>query len=122
MNAIAEDLWPSDIAADVPVTPVNILKAQAARIGEKTKNIVEGAVRTSSSGDMIHSFRLVAPALDNYSYELFRISHSVALYPVTVLPTGRTLRSEDDFVSWLKEQLSSPQTRQIVSSLIAQSS
>jgi len=120
MNAIAEDLWPSDIAADVPV---NILKAQASRIGEKTKNIVEGAVRTSSdSGEMIHSFRLVAPALDNYSYELFRITHPVTLYPVFVPAEGRLLRSEDDFVSWLKEQLSSPQTRQIVSSLIAQSS
>jgi hypothetical protein len=123
MNAISEDLWPPDIADEIPVTPASILKAQASRIGEKTKNIIEGRVDTTSSGEgMVHSFRLVAPALDNYSYELFRITHSIRLYPVTVMYSGRSLRSEQELVAWLRELLSSPETKRIVGSLIAQSS
>ncbi len=123
MNAVSEDLWPPDIAADVPITPVNILKAQASRIGEKTRNIVEGRVDTNVVRDrLIHSFKLVAPALGNYSYELFRISHDVKVYPVTVEPWDQKVASEEEFVEWLRARLASPETHSVVGSLLAQSS
>jgi hypothetical protein len=121
MNAISEDFWPADIVMDVPVSPVNILRAQASKIGEKTKNIVEGRVRTSSYlGELVHSFELVAPALGNYSHELFVVTHPVTLYPVKV--AGDYLETEEELIKWLKAKLASPETKRIVGSLLAQSS
>jgi hypothetical protein len=135
MNAIAEDLWPSDIAKDKVQTPVSILRAQAAHLGQKTSNLVEARVDTLASDDRIyHRFKLVAPALDNYTYELFRISHLVTMYPIVVeeepdqtqrerlLKHGRkTLASEEDFVNWLRMVLASEKTKRVVEALVSQS-
>jgi hypothetical protein len=119
MNAIAEYLWPSDIAKDKVQTPVSILRAQAAHLGQKTSNLVEGRVDTLAREDRIyHRSKLVAPALDNYSYELFRISQPATMYPIQVedeprVPLGpiqvekRILSSDDDFVIWLRGVLAS---------------
>jgi hypothetical protein len=133
MNAIAEDLWPADLAKQNVQTPVSILRAQAAHLGQKTSNLVEGRVDTlSREGRIYHRFLLVAPALDNYSYELFRISHEATMYPIVVeeeprasdnlrINTRKMLSSEDEFVDWLRSALSSEQTRRVVESLFSQS-
>ena len=69
------DLW-GDIAPSAVRTPASILREQASLLGAKTKNTIEGQVETWTSGSKLyHSFNLVVPALDNYSYELFKISH-----------------------------------------------
>ena len=135
MNAIADDLWPSDIAKEKVQTPVSILRAQAARLGQKTSNLVEGRVDTLAREDMIyHRFNLVAPALDNYTYELFRISHPATMYPIRVEeepaqsqmeqlnPSKRKrLTSEQEFVDWLRSVLANEQTRRVVEALASQS-
>jgi hypothetical protein len=140
MNSVAQDLWPDDIVDAVSTTPASILKVQAGRLGQKTKNLVQGQVETSAaSGRLVHSFKLIAPALDNYTYELLRISHGVTLYPIKVeeepiktskvrfadmggkkVP-GHWLQNEGELIDWLREALSAPQTRRIVGSLVSQS-
>ena len=129
-----EDLWPSDIAAEKIQTPVSILRTQAARLGQKTSNLVEGQVDTMAhERRIIHRFRLVAPALDNFAYDLFRISHPATLYPITIdgepedtaykiIPIGgRQLNSEKELVEWLREVFASKETKRIVSSIVSQS-
>src|SRR5262249_58474628 len=82
--AAQTDLWGDIVEAQVR-TPVAILREQAALLGTKTKNLIEASVRTSAAGgEFRHSFRLVVPALDGYTYELFQIVHGVSIYPISI--------------------------------------
>ena len=119
--AAQTDFW-GDIVPTVVRTPAAILKEQAAFLGAKTKNLIEARVATEAAfGEIRHRFLLVVPALDHYSYQLFRIEHDVNLYPVTVEsePPVR-LDSERDFNNWLQAKLSSDHTKKIVGNLLAQ--
>src|SRR5580704_15217123 len=81
---MADDLWPTNIADANLLTPVTILKEQAALLGEKTRQLVTGEVATPATGNLfVHHFYIVAPTL-NYKYELFSISHGVSFYPTTL--------------------------------------
>ena len=91
-------------------------------LGPKTNNLVEARVDTAVARDQqfVHHFNLVVPALDNYIYQLFAIQHGIDLYPVKVPGTTQELRNEAEFTEWLPQRLSSPETRKIVSNLVAQ--
>ena len=119
--ATKADFW-GEIAAPEIRTPVSILREQASLLGTKTQNLVEASVETDVHGDgeFVHTFRLVVPALDNYAYKLFQVSHSVSLYPVRVFPEKHTLDTEQDFIAWLRQTLSSNATKKLIGNLIAQ--
>jgi hypothetical protein len=125
-NALNIDLWPKEkFAADDIVTPVSILRRQAALLGEKTQQLVAADVSTAATGaKMEHSFRLVAPALNNYRYELFSVVHKVdELYPLTGYfreSPPRRIADQSDLVEWLKEVLSSESTLKRIDALMAQ--
>lgn len=117
------DLWPDDIGTATLQTPLAILKQEAALLGQKTGQLVTAEVVTQAQQDsFIHSFFLIAPALDNYRYQLFRIQHGVSFYPMTVFLGGArdSVTSESQFLESLRAILSSPTTKNIVQSLIAQ--
>lgn len=61
-------------------------------------------------------FNLVVPVLDNYTYELFQISHDVNLYPVHVERRSSydELRNEEAFVTWVGESFH-PRIRRVLS-------
>jgi hypothetical protein len=118
-------LWPKAKFGTDLVTPVSILRRQAALLGEKTQQLVTADVSTSATGSQItHLFRVVVPALDNYKYELFYVIHRVdRLYPVDGCFEGRVTSGIPDqsaFVQWLKEVLSSGSTLKKIDSLMAQ--
>lgn len=115
------DLW-GEISPNVVRTPVSILREQASLLGVKTGNLIEGKVESRVAGSLLnHSFNLVVPALDNYSYELFQISHGVNLYPVHVgFQYVVDLENEEAFVKWLAQKLSSAETKRIIGNLLAQ--
>jgi hypothetical protein len=119
--ATLKDFW-GDIAPSAVRSPAAILREQAAFLGAKTRNLIEARVVTDAAfGEIRHRFLLVVPALDHYSYQLFRIEHDANLYPVTVEsePPVR-LESERDFINWLQATLSSDHTKKIVGNLLAQ--
>jgi hypothetical protein len=90
------NLWPGDVASSPPVTPVAVLREQAAHLGRLTNNVVEAQVQTTASGDNFdHRFLLRVPALGNYSYELFRVVHGVTLYPLTLVYSGMARQVAD---------------------------
>lgn len=125
-SALEMDLWPKAKFETDIVTPVSILRKQAALLGQKTQQLVRADVSTSVQNDsVIHSFRLVVPALDNYKYELFTIAHTVdQLYPLEGNSGGavyRTLPDQAAFLQWLKEILSSEATLKKIDSMLAQS-
>jgi hypothetical protein len=118
--ATQTDLW-GDIQPSAVRTPVAILREQAALLGNNTQNLVEAKVETSGiAGNFIHSFNLVAPALDNYKYKLFTVHHGPELYPISVNDQTNALETEERFVDWLRQRLSSDKTRKIVGNLLAQ--
>jgi hypothetical protein len=125
-SALNIDLWPrAKFATDDIVTPVSILRRQAALLGEKTQQLVTAEVSSAATGSqMEHSFRLVAPALNNYRYELFSVVHQVdEIYPLTgffrEFP-ARKIPSQTALVEWLREVLSSESTLKRIDALMAQ--
>jgi hypothetical protein len=120
--ATQTDFW-GEIEQPIVRTPVAILKEQAALLGTKTKNLIEAEVYTDmNSGALDHHLYLVVPAM-GYRYELLRFWHSATdLYPVTTISasTVQSLETEEQFVEWLRERLSSSETKRIVGNLLAQ--
>ncbi len=112
----------TDIADSNLVTPVSILKEQAELLGQKTRNLIQGEVKTQTTGDMFtDSFYFVAPTI-GYRYELFRVSHYVSFYPlvVTYKNANTSLHSEPEFKEKLKEIFSGQHSLNIVHSILAQ--
>jgi len=121
--AAQTDLW-GDIQAKAIRTPVSILREQATLLGPKTQNLIEAKVATTTElGTFFHSFNLVVPALDSYTYRLFRVSHQIELYPIRVHGDPIVdLADEGAFSDWLRQRLSSEETKRIIASLTAQAS
>src|SRR5436309_2263893 len=123
MPDATQDFWPTDLKA-AATAPAAILRQQAALLGQKTHNLVEAQVETVSSPPyLIHNFVLVAPSLDNYRFNLFRIHHEIApMYPVIASQknTQRKLESEEELLEWLKQTLGSEETKRVINSLLSQ--
>lgn len=117
--AASTDLW-GEIEATQIRTPLVILREQAGLLGAKTKNLVEASVSTHANGStFVHSLDLVIPALD-YTYNLLTIYHGPSIYPVNVQFSEARFDTEEQFIEWLGAKLSSPETKRIVSNLLAQ--
>jgi len=133
------DLWAEGIGVSKLRPPVIILKEQASLLGQKTNYIVTAEVKSSvvSSNKIRHDLFIVAPTLDNYTFNLFSISHdSIELYPVffsldraMMLDIYGDIKSEtiksdieDDYIAMLEKILKSNRSKRVVQSLLAQSS
>ena len=121
------DLWP-DIEQSQVVPPVAILREQAAALGKKTHNLLNGRVQTRTNGTrFVHTFYIVAPTLDDYSYELFSIEHGPDQYPVQAPgrpgPMPRIMErieTDKELIDYVREVLNSDRTKKVVGSLLAQ--
>lgn len=113
------DFW-GEIGPAEPVrTPAAIMREQAVLLGQKTRHVLEASVSSFTlAGAFGHSFNIVVPGLDHYTYQLFSIGTGISPYPVEV--EGKVLRSEEEFTGWLKAKLSSPETKKIIGNLLAQ--
>jgi hypothetical protein len=120
--AAQPDLWGEIQVPDGVPTPTTILRQQASLLGSKTQNLIEARVDTVTAGTALHhSFNLVVPTLDNYTYTLFTVWHRVGakLYPVRV-SDNTAVDSPEEFTEWLGKQLSSQETKKILNNLLAQ--
>ena len=79
------DLWP-DIDLDAHKNnPIQILKEQAKKISDKTKNLINGEVVTNTEGNVIYnSLYLNVPTLDNYRFALLKIAHTTMQYSLFI--------------------------------------
>jgi hypothetical protein len=141
------DLWPDDFGKIDVVPPVAILREQAEVLKEKTKGLIQGLVQLSNapsgsfddpgqpwttatstiptgkeSGSFFHTFYLVAPSLDSYSYRLFGVRHPLESYPLEIYfdEKKRVCHNEDEFIQQLKEVLSSEKTKKVVKAILSQ--
>lgn len=120
---MAESYWKIP-AVDNLRTPLTILKEQAEALKDVTQGLLYGDVSTSTleRGLLRHEFEIIAPALNNYTYRLFSVTHSMFLYPVSVSMGNNTttLSDEGSFIDKIKEILGSDETSRILAGLLAQ--
>jgi hypothetical protein len=119
------NLLPEDIGVENVVTPVAVLRALAAQLGQKTEQLITGDVTTSlSSAKFVHEFFLMVPSLDFYRYRVFFIRHPIdSFYPVDVhgdgLPEG-DLNSQGELENWLRNAFASPSIKKLLNTLYTQ--
>jgi hypothetical protein len=88
MSEPTRNLWP--VTEINVLSPIAILRQQATYLREATQGILEAEVAVLK-GDpwTITSFWIVAPALDRYRFELFKIAHNATdPYPVQIFYDG----------------------------------
>lgn len=126
------DLW-GDIPEKPIKTPVSILREQGSILEKKTSGILTVSIPTSQSGGgndarFTHHFVINAPSL-NYTYQLFSIYHTIALFPVTFVVENemfsssngsKTVNNEKEFLEILGQILQSPKTQNILHALLSQ--
>ena len=95
-----------------------------------TKGILNGDVRTTvKNNQFTMTLSIVAPAINNYTFDIVRVQHGLALYPLKVVAAGKEYsapgwiecRDEDAFITELTTILQSETVRKAVGTLIAQS-
>lgn len=127
---MTKSLWPDTIGTIKEVPPVAILKEQAALLGEKTQNLVTAEVHSLADpgvNNFYDIFYLVAPALDNYRFELFQVTRNVEqFYPLRIYSStldikGQEIASENELMKALTTIFSHYKTIKIIQSMLAQS-
>lgn len=146
MPSAIPDLWPDEVAVTDVLTPSAIMRYQAGQLREKTKSLLEGEVQTAENeGWKLHSFDLLAPALNRYRYRLFSARHRKEMvYPVIVespcleskatrnalldalggaaIPLGQSeAATQQEFIDLIGKVLRSDHAKSVIQSLIAQS-
>ncbi len=139
MHAYQKDLWGDLTIQEGPMPPIVILREQANLLDQKTKNILRGEIisivpeyeaeenKFQQIDKIIHQFMIIVPALKNYRYELFSVSHSInQAYPASFhMPENfseKEIRahSETEFEHTLADILSSSYTKNIIQNLLIQ--
>ena len=129
----AENLWgeiptQSDVRA-----PVVILREQASKLSELTNMLLLGNVEVARQYDeIVITLSIIAPSLQTYTYEVLRVVHGALMYPVKVFDVNNVLGrnayqgiecdNEADFKVTVTEILRSDKVRQVIASLLAQTS
>ena len=120
------DLWPMDFGELTVVPPIALLREQAKRLTERTHGQIEGRVATLKDGEQfVHAFSLVVPSLDDYTYLLLNILHSIQFYPATieaVVLGGQTFAcgTHEELVQRLRDLLSSEESKRVIRAILAQ--
>jgi hypothetical protein len=145
MSNASENLWPEINAPEIK-SPSWIIRVQSSNLRQSTGGLLEGEVKRvlAKHGDLLgFAFFIIAPQLDRYSFELFRIwHHEKRPYPVElrtvfnpelqktldgsglpgVAQTGPEefhAYNQDAFVSLLRTLFTLSETRQVLDSLLA---
>lgn len=121
-----ENLWP-EFKPKKLISPKTLMIEQANFLGEATKNVIVGEVVSNAEigkpNKLLHSFRIIAPALNNYKFTLFFVQHDVLFYPLVFNYQGKSkkIESEQQFIDAMKDVFNSEYSMKIISSLYSQS-
>lgn len=108
-------------------TPLTVLNEQAGILSGLTNGVLYGEVikRAAPDSEMILILKIFSPALGEYSLTVISASHGLGMYPVYLL---NSLKNEnykcenlEEFEGSVKDILSSPHTKNVISTLISQS-
>ena len=99
MPEVIPNLWPKDIGRHATLTPLAILRQQAANLGEQTQNLVKAVVESQQVADTVfeHTLVLVAPLL-GFRFPLFHVRHGIQLYPIQLWESDGDLRDDGEAI------------------------
>jgi|ERR1700676_1324091 len=121
-----QSLWGELPASSETKSPIAILREQATALRDATNGMLTGDVSaTASDMRFTASLYVVAPALNNYRYEVLTVQHPVAFYPVAIRSRAvlRPLeaKNEEEFLGHLEKILTSRKIHSVIASLISMS-
>lgn len=115
------------IEESITVPPVAVLNELAQELNKITKGLLFARVGqkiNSEDHSFILDFYIVAPSLNNYSYEAFTVIHDLGLYPLSIWSNSNEFIAEADnqeeFEKALKWIFSSPGIKKVINGLLAQ--
>src|SRR2546428_606499 len=125
---VRKNLWGDLPPTDDIRTPKQILKEQAVALSDMTKSMLYGDVGVQNTRDQfLLTLRIVAPALENYTYDILSVLHPLEVYPLKVWPSwsssanAKECVNAESFETALTEILQADRTRRVVAALLAQS-
>jgi len=124
MVSVDDNLWPVDQLQLDAVTPLTLVKTQAAQLGKMTGGVLIAEVVTSETeeGKTEHAIDVVAPSLD-YRYRILAVWHDKdVFYPVTVWDVygeGTLVPSQSGVIAIMQRALASDRVVAVLNSLIA---
>ena len=127
---MVESFWAIPDVTDIR-TPLSILREQASALTEQTKGVLVGDVKTQSvnNGALEIDLELFVPALNNYRYRILTYRQPVQFYPGELFPANKRennrlpfipILNEEEFISEIKNTLSSASIKSVLTSLLAQ--
>jgi len=122
---MSENLWPDDLSSELdPDSPLVILQEQAEALALRTHGLLQAEVVLITPNDILSfNFVLVAPALDDYRYRLFKVwpDNKLDPYPVTLDVSSadqRKAATAAEFREELRRIFFSNATRRAISELL----
>ena len=121
---VKSSYWPEDlIIAEPPSqkTPARFLEEIAQELPGQTEGLLRAEVEEGSWGEyLVYDFVVVAPALDDYAYRLFKVRHRLAPYPAEIIHGGRVAKAAGPgaFEERLRTILAAAETRRAISELL----
>ena len=122
-----KSFWGNLNELEIVRTPKKILQEQAGFLTTATEGSLIGQVddQRTMVPDFTYSLEVRVPSLNNYTFTLLSIEHSLELYPLQVMryaiaePSIRC-RNQAAFESLLEGYLSSKEVKSILSKLLSQ--
>jgi hypothetical protein len=113
------------IDTDIPIKPpIAVLKELGQEFEKLTKGLLITGVTQHFMGDTFFtSFVINAPSLNNYTYEVFSVTHDLGFYPLSIRLKNKLSKkavSQEEFEAILKEVFSSPEVKKVVNGLLTQ--
>lgn len=136
MTDAIPNLWPKKFSRGI-LTPLAVLRVQAAKFKDMTEGLLEAEVTTNWEREdlKVHSLELIAPALDSYRRVILTVRHAhPGAYPLWLRsdflsgsvedydedhPSGEC-GSQEELFSALRQVFASRELSTLVESLIAQ--
>jgi len=118
-----KDLWGALPKMENIITPIEILKAQADILGEKTKNGLKGVlISGKGSSELVQAtLFMAAPAL-KFKREILMIKYGMGIYPVYVIDSyakkPKKCDSEEQFEEAVKKTLKSDRVQLLIKQLL----
>lgn len=123
---MAKNLWGSLPNVEKLRTPHTVLQEQASLLAELTGGLLLGQVhRDQAASSFKLTLRINAPALNNYSYTVLKVSHPIELYPLHVdnetrASATKKCNTEEEFEQVLGSILASNEVQRVIAGLLAQ--
>jgi len=121
---LIESIFDDVIEETTATPPITVLREVAQVLEKKTQGLLTGEVEQYIQGGRVKlHFKINAPSLNNYSYEVVRAKHPLCFYPLTIEKMSSDdieVQNQEEFEKELKKVFSSKKVKDVINGLLAQ--